>query len=225
MGTPNKEKKAKKAAYDPIFFSLFTLSPRKGDLKRYAIIEAAIHSFAKDGIENTSFDSIGARLKIGRSHVAYYYPTRDEILEAVIQFITATAQNVIIERLTGTSNWREQLSAYVEGNFIWGEKYPEHAEVMLLFQYLCTHNKRWRDLHAKIRESGRKRIKSLLLSGIDSRELPNIDVEQWSEMIQSWVTGGLIEMTIGPPGQATAERGKKTAQLVLELLGHAVQPS
>ena len=96
---------------------LFETKPRKGDLRKLAMAQAAITSLATEGIENTTLDSIGKRLGIRRSHVVYYFKMREELVAAAICLITVTAQDITVRKVSAAATARERLIAIVDGAF------------------------------------------------------------------------------------------------------------
>src|SRR4051812_7506620 len=116
---------------DPIYAQTFNMQPRKGDLRKFAIIQAAVHCLAEDAMEGGVFDRIGKRLKIRRTLVAYYFKSKDDLLEAAVQYIITTAQQLTIARVQVEKTPEGRLRAMWEAAFDWSEKHPEQARVLM----------------------------------------------------------------------------------------------
>jgi TetR/AcrR family transcriptional regulator, transcriptional repressor of bet genes len=183
------------ATLDPIFHQLFEAKPSKGDLKRLEIIKAAVKSIARDGFEGGTFESIAKSLKTRRSHVAYYYKDRNQLLTAVIEYIIATAQEITIELIRSQSTPLEQILAMSDAVFVWAKKYPEQARILVFFYYTCSSEPRFKKLNTQIREAGVDRIKSLL--GMVLKEHPQalgrLSLEESAKALQSIMTGLAID--------------------------------
>lgn len=57
----------------------------KGDINRQRIVEVADNLFYQKGFENTSFSDISQSAEIARGNFYYYFKTKDDILNAVIE--------------------------------------------------------------------------------------------------------------------------------------------
>ena len=68
----------------------------KGDGNRQRIVDAADNLFYRRGYNQTSFQDISEATGIPRGNFYYYFKTKDEILDAVL--------NTRVEQLTGILN-------------------------------------------------------------------------------------------------------------------------
>ena len=75
-----------------ILAPLLQTEPRKGEVMKERIVRSAIRCIAEKGIEETSFEAIGKPLGIGRSHVAYHFKDKGDIIRTAIQFVIAQAR-------------------------------------------------------------------------------------------------------------------------------------
>lgn len=172
-------------AVDPVFFRLFELGALKGDVRKAQIITAAIECIATVGIEDTTFDAIGKRLNIRRSHVAYHFADKPQIIESAIRYITAVAQETTVELLKAARSRDEKLAAVVEGAFRWAREQPEQATAMLLLHYYASFRPEYRRLHHQIRASGAVRLATILEGHPRALGM--------ARQIQFLITGSLLE--------------------------------
>ncbi len=169
---------------DNLYFELFKTEPRKGDLRRRKIVLATITCIATNGIEGTTFESIGKLLRLRKSHVAYYFPDKTALVEAAVRLITATAQSITVEHIQKSSakNIPENmLDAFVAGAFDWVKRHPDQVSVMLLFFQYCTHNRKYRNLYTEIRTAGRNRLTEI------------VENERVASQIQALITGAIVD--------------------------------
>ena len=181
---------------DPIFSQLFHLEPSKGDLKRFEIIETAIKCLAKEGFEGGTFEKIAKRLKTRRSHIAYYFEDRDELLRSVVRYIIAQAQQITVELVTQAKTPLEQLQAISNAAFEWADRYPEQARVLVFFHYQCASDLKYKKLHTQIREAGFERIRALVgvLHGGDKASGSRaLDLNERARALQATMTGLVFE--------------------------------
>jgi len=160
--TIGMKKKSKLTVPDPVFFELFPVKPGKGDLRKEAIIKAAIECIAKEGPLSTNFENIGKRLGIRRSHVAYHFSSLNDLFTACIQYITAIAQRITVEAVQTAKTPQEKVLAVFEGGNAWLEKYPDHGAVMLFLYSLCSHDDHFLDLNTQVRRAGLERLEAIL---------------------------------------------------------------
>ena len=66
--------------------------PSRSQKKRVEIIHAVIDSVSSVGIHETSADPLGKRLKMSRSHVAYYFPRWEDLIEHSIRYVIGGGQ-------------------------------------------------------------------------------------------------------------------------------------
>ena len=74
------------------------------------IVRSAIRCIAEKGIEETSFEAIGKPLGIGRSHVAYHFKDKGDIIRTAIQFVIAQGQALTVERIAAAGDARARCA-------------------------------------------------------------------------------------------------------------------
>jgi AcrR family transcriptional regulator len=198
----------KKDLTQSLYAQFFNFSPKKGDLRRVAIIEAALDCIAAQGIESLSFESLGQRLGMQRAHVAYYFPERDDIIEAAIKFVVSTAQTFTIEAIKEATNDRGRLQAYVSGAFDWLETFPKHGPTILLFYYYTCFNRKYRRMHDEVREMGAERLIGILKPIVPVAK--HTALRPLAIRIQNLITGNLVYFTTTNTPMSLRELGERT---------------
>ena len=185
---------AHREGVDPVLRELFQPELRKSDLKRLKIIEKAIHCLVTFGEVQTTLDLIGKKMKISRSHVVYYFKDQDSLFEAIVKYITASAQKMTVERVQTATTPVEQLVAIIDAAFLWADKYSDHAKAMLIFYHKCTYDPRYRELNSMIRQSGRERL-ALILEGVARKNRGDltIDFADLAQSLQCLISGHLMD--------------------------------
>lgn len=186
-----------------IFFESFPLQPRKGDLRKFAILEAVISCVARDGAVGATPAHIANHLKIRRSHVIYYFKDTQALVRGAFQLVTAVAQKTTIEAVKTAETPLDKILAISDGAFNWADKYPDQVKFLLFFYYLCTHDPHFAKLNAQIRETGFQRTKALLETAFAGHKTP-LKYEDLAKMLQAIPTGLIIEQfsTGGASGRA-----------------------
>lgn len=175
-----------------LYYQIFDLKPGKGEERKLKILEAFIHQVASKGLEHISFETIGKAVKMQRTHITYYFQTRDELIRASIRYAVAVGQRQTIAETEKAKGWREKLKAVVAGPFEWINNYPEHGSVMLMFYYLSTHDKKYRELQNTIRQMGEDRILGCLEPYGELKKLSLGELRALARWIQNLITGALV---------------------------------
>lgn len=143
-----------------LYFQVFGFKPGRGEERRIRIIEAFIDSVATLGLEHTSYETLAKKVRMNRTHVAYYFPNRDELIRTAVRYSISMAQQITISQVERARSWKDRLRIVVSGPFDWLDKNPKHASILLLYCYLCTYDKNYRALQNSIRSMGEQRITS-----------------------------------------------------------------
>ena len=181
---------ASKNDLNPVLFELLEPKPRKADEVKGRIIEATIQVIADEGIENASLDNIGKRLKMKRSHIAYYFKSRDELIDLVLVYITKMTQTLTIKLMKEGATAEEQLRGIIHAAFHWATEYPHHIATYLLYYSMCGRSKKYQESFQEIRKQGAERVRDSVaaINGKKGRDFMPLAVA-----IQGIVLGNIFE--------------------------------
>ena len=87
---------------------------RKGQEFRQHIVEVANRLFYQRGYNQTSFTDIAEAAEIPRGNFYYYFKTKDEILEAVVDYRLAGIRAMLVEWDAAIPEPRDRLKRYVQ---------------------------------------------------------------------------------------------------------------
>jgi AcrR family transcriptional regulator len=189
-------------------------TPSRAEARKGMVVQAAIEILATEGIDSLTFDNIGKRTKMSRSHVVYYFKSRDRLIEETVRAVTVSAKQEIGDFMGQPAHWRQALERYVEGNFHWIENNPDHASVYTLMYYLASFRPIYRKLHLEIRKVGSDWIEALLRQ---APEFSKANVTDLAKNIQGLVTGNIIE-AVTTPGRRRFEVNCSRTQTGLHAL-------
>jgi DNA-binding transcriptional regulator YbjK len=96
----------KKDRFQPLATDL-----RKSDARKKAIVDATIDCIAQNGVQELSAFAIGKRTKMRRSHIAYYFPNLDKMVEAAILQVVETGQRFTIAAMEKAHTPPDRLDA------------------------------------------------------------------------------------------------------------------
>src|SRR4051812_38892710 len=91
-----------------LLYRILDSKPKKSDERRIRILEAVIESIATQGIEETTFESIGKKVKMERAHVNYSFANREELIKGAVKYTVAMGQQRIIEQVAKTAHWKDR---------------------------------------------------------------------------------------------------------------------
>ncbi len=171
-----------------LYTQIFNVKPGRGEERKLRIVKTMIECLATKGLEETTFDTLGKKLKMRRTHVAYYFANRDELVMAAIRYVVATGQSFVIERTSKAKDWRGRMRAVIEGPFDWLAEYPEQACVMTLLYNLASHSQPYRELQNAIRTMGEERM----MSSLEPSGIPAAKCRELARSVQSLMTGALV---------------------------------
>lgn len=213
---------------NPVLFKLFGDKLGKGDRRKKEIVEAAIECIGTVGVANTSYESIGKRLGIGRAHVAYHFPDFEKLMEMVIQYRTDTAQSIVVDLVEAAQTWQDAVRAYVDGPFFWIERHPNQASVLMLLYYYGSYEPKYRTLHTQIRKTGLARIEAILTPVIRKRfSSPTRYRKEANELaraIQALITGNVVNWITCESEVSLAQLREQTYRKSIDLVEAALAP-
>lgn len=179
---------------DPRILDLFEFRPRKGDLKKLEIIQAAIDCLAELGLENTNYEAIAQRLQTRRAHIAYHFSEKNQIFLAAVKYILGTYQQTLVDALGSVKDQNDAqtlLKAYINAAFDWAEQEPKQLQCMLLLYYMCTLHPEFLELHHQVRLGGTQRLGYLI-----SKTTPALkasEATRKAKTLQNLLSGTLLD--------------------------------
>lgn len=176
-----------------LYSQILDFKPSKADLRRMAILDAVIESMAAPGTEWLHSQDVGRRAKMQRSHVVYYFPNQDAMLDAAIRFVVSVGQEITVAHLATATTPEGRLEAMVRATFTWFERHPAHAAVMEAVTYLGMRDAKYRALNQKIREAGESRLEQILLSGRAKKGAGPADAKRAASAIRAVLVGALAQ--------------------------------
>lgn len=160
--------------------------------RKEELLRVVIKLLSDEGIESLGFESVGARAKMKRAHVAYYFKSKEEMLREAILQMTRDAQTITIEELKKYSDPEEKVFGVVRGAFVWVKKFPEQPGLLFLLYHLAFASESYRVLHTSIRATGWDRLGVLLSEIPRFREFPFSKLKELAIQVQALITGNIV---------------------------------
>lgn len=170
----------------------------KGHDRRDAIIDACTKLIVKHGVGEFTFEAAAKALKVSRPHIRYYFTSKRDLFLACFEKVAERGQKETIAQLNDAHDWKARLVATIHGTFNWYKNSPHDMTILFIFYHYASIEPKLAQLHAQTREVGRKRIESILLTGL-SETMSKADAYEHSVEIQNLLTGLMIDMATTRP--------------------------
>lgn len=92
---------------------------------RERVLDAALSSFGTDGYDATSLDDLAAELGIRKQTILYYFPSKADLLDAVIDRSSAEIAEVLERAVLGAGDGFARIEAIVRSVFRLAVRRPE----------------------------------------------------------------------------------------------------
>ncbi|MFN8039101.1 MAG: TetR/AcrR family transcriptional regulator [Acidimicrobiales bacterium] len=92
---------------------------------RERVLDAALSSFGTDGYDATSLDDLAAELGIRKQTILYYFPSKADLLDAVIDRSSAEIADVLERAVLGAGDGFARIEAIVRSVFRLAVRRPE----------------------------------------------------------------------------------------------------
>jgi TetR/AcrR family transcriptional regulator len=100
--------------------------PRRGGAeRRTTIVEEAIRAFGREGYQGASLDQIAQAVGIRKQTLLYYFPTKDDLLEACLAAAGQQVAEVIAHALEEPAEPGERAEAVIRAVYALAEEWPE----------------------------------------------------------------------------------------------------
>ena len=96
-----------------------------GEKRRSTLVEEAIRQFGREGYNGASLDQIATAVGVRKQTLLYYFPTKDDLLEACLAAAGQRVAEVIAEALEGTDQPWERAEAVIHAVYALAEEWPE----------------------------------------------------------------------------------------------------
>lgn len=213
--TDRKSVSRQREGLDPLLLQVMEVAPRKGDLQKARLIQAAIEAIAKDGIENASYDNIGKELGMRRSHVAYYFKDKDQLLMTVMRYIVGNNQRLAVERLAQASTSRERLLAISSAAFEWARSYPDQVAVYMTFYVSCAVKPEFREYFSEFRTLALDRLVLLIQEDVKVKPSEAIEI---ANTIRGLILGSIFEYFASGQIRSSADMVKLEGRVAKSLI-------
>jgi AcrR family transcriptional regulator len=186
--------------------------PRKADLRRATLTEAAVKLFAEKGYEATTMDEIAAAAGFAKGTLYHYFANKADLLQVLREGFEKEVMSRIRSRVEGcpADDWPGRLKAWIDGAV---DAYIEMTELHDVVLYSLGTPFR----HAMVDAEITRYLTKLISEGAKAGAW-QVDDERWTAVIMFYsFRGGCDEAIMGT--QSAEDVPKKLSDLFLRILG------
>jgi AcrR family transcriptional regulator len=201
--------------------SLLGSGVTRSDFRKAQILESVINIASQEGFEAISFDRIGKELGLQKSNVAYYFLSKEDMIQKSMHFSTTKIFTFSAEGLAKADSAEAELRAYLDAHFRWIKLHFNHA-CFLLYIYLRSPVDEFaRNFTNTSRVNGRQKITQILQKIAKNHDqLKKHEMPSFAEFIQDQLTGTLLQLIAvnGGPTHKQVEEKQKHLERMLSII-------
>ena len=166
--------------------------------RRRQLIDTAIEVIAGQGLSQASLANIAAKAGVSKGIIAYYFNTKDELVEQIMSFLMHDLQDYIRGRLESTKNGSEKLHAYVSAFFEFAKAHRDKYAAFIELWTSISSQAESNPFGSVSYEQCRSYIGKILRDGQKLGEFSAVDVKTMSALIQGMIDGVIIQWLLDP---------------------------
>ncbi len=178
------------------------MSPRRAnpelrDRRRESLIRAGYAEILDKGLHATTLDSVVERAGSSKGGALYYFPTKDDLLYAVLEWLFSQLSATLDEVVRGQASPRARLASELEVLFHSAEVNRKLYQVLFDYLGISTRSNRFRPLFAAFFERCYRRDMAIIEEGVKQRQFRQVDPAAGATAIRALVDGYCLQWLMG----------------------------
>ena len=173
-------------------------NPQLADRRRESLIKAAYAEILEKGIEHTTIDAVVARAESSKGGALYYFPTKDDLLYAVLEWLLKQLHRALDEVVEAQGSAREKLVAELEVLFHSAEVNRKLYLIYFDFVALGSRLGRFKGLFENFFEVCRERDMGIIERGMKEQQFRRVNPADAAMTIRALVDGYCLQWLMGP---------------------------
>ena len=174
------------------------MSPRRADpqlaeRRREALVKAGYAEILEKGVHATTLDSVVARAGSSKGGALYYFPTKDELLYAVFEWLLAQLNRTLDDVVRAQTSPRGRLVAELEVLFHSTEVNRKLYLVLFDLVTLGSRSEQYRSLLSNFLDACRKRDIDIIEDGVRRQQFRRVRAEDAAATIRALVDGYCLQ--------------------------------
>ena len=172
--------------------------PELADRRKEELVKAGYAEILDKGLHATTLDSVVARAGSSKGGALYYFPAKDNLYFAVLDWLLRQLNQTLDEVVTSQASPRARLAAELEVLFHSAEVNRKLYLVLFDFVTLGTRMERFRSLFAEFFERCRNRDAAIVEDGIRQEQFRRVPPQDAAAAIRALVDGSCLQWLMGP---------------------------
>ena len=157
--------------------------------RQQEIIDTAFQLIAEKGFEGLRVREVAERVEINNATLHYYFPKKDDLIEAVVRMIIDLIRDSIISE-EATDSPRERLRSHIEAHFYQLEQYPLRMRVLTEISMRAKRHERLQQVLTELDSEWQRVLTGILSEGITAGDfMEDLDVTAAVDMIMNLFRG------------------------------------
>lgn len=179
------------------------MSPRRRDpalaeRRREELVRAGYAEILEKGLHATTLDSVVARAGSSKGGALYYFPTKEDLYFAVLDWLLRQLSRTLDEVVSSQATPRTRLAAELEVLFHSAGVNRKLYLVLFDFVTLGTRFERFRTLFASFFENCRQRDMAIVEEGVRLQQFRRVPARDAAAVIRALVDGSCLQWLMGP---------------------------
>jgi AcrR family transcriptional regulator len=173
-------------------------NPELADRRRETLVRAGYAEILEKGIQGTTLDSVVARAGSSKGGALYYFPTKEDLLSGVLEWLLRQLNGTLNEVLRAPDSARGKLVSELEVLFHSAEVNRKLYLVFFDFVALGTRQERFRSLLAGFFAECHRRDAEIVEQGIREQQFRRLNPRDAAATIRALVDGYCLQWLLGP---------------------------
>jgi AcrR family transcriptional regulator len=173
-------------------------NPELADRRRDTLVRAGYAQILEKGIQGMTLDSVVARAGSSKGGALYYFPTKEDLLIGVLEWLLRQLNQTLDEVLRAQDSARAKLVAELEVLFHSAEVNRKLYLVFFDFVALGTRQERFRSRLWSFFEACHRRDTEIVELGIREQQFRRVNPPDAAATIRALVDGYCLQWLLGP---------------------------
>jgi AcrR family transcriptional regulator len=172
-------------------------NPELRKRRREDLIRAGYAEILDKGLHATTLDSVVERARSSKGGALYYFPTKDDLLYSVLEWLFSQLSATLDEVVQGQVSPRARLASELEVLFHSAEVNRKLYQVLFDYLGISTRSSRFRPLFAAFFERCYQRDIAIIGDGVKQRQFRQVDPAAAATAIRALVDGYCLQWLMG----------------------------
>jgi len=173
-------------------------NPELADRRRDALVRAGYAEILEKGVQGMTLDSVVARAGSSKGGALYYFPTKEDLLSGVLEWLLRHLNRTLDEVLRAQDSARGKLVSELEVLFHSAQVNRKLYLVFFDFVALGTRRERFRSLLGSFFEACHRRDAEIVEMGIREQRFRRVNPPDAAATIRALVDGYCLQWLMGP---------------------------